>query len=94
MAPEPGIEPGATGLEAVVLPLHHSGIVIGAPGEIRTHTVLDLNQLPPANWATGANVLELLRGLEPRTLGYKASALPVKLKEQILVPGDGLEPPT
>lgn len=59
LAPEPGIEPGATGLEAVVLPLHHPGIVIGAPGEIRTHTVLDLNQSPPANWATGANILVL-----------------------------------
>lgn len=26
----------------------------GTDGEIRTHTVLILNQVPPANWATSA----------------------------------------
>ncbi len=61
-------------------------MIANARGEIRTLTVLVLNQPPPAGWATRAGVLFdliLAEGFEPtKNKGLSFACLPIASREQ------------
>src|SRR6266849_3318153 len=56
---------------------------VGAPGQIRTDTVLVLSQAPPADWATGAK-MELPAGFDPAFPPYQSGALPNRRRDRLI----------
>src|SRR5712691_8587686 len=77
-----GLEPALfRGLSPGLYLLGYSSV--GAPGQIRTDTVLVLSQAPPADWATGAR-MELPAGFDPAFPPYQSGALPNGRRERLI----------